>query len=150
MCIIIDEILLHLEIHLNLIFKCKVQVVSQVVKNFINWLHIQEYNDNSIFIDNFLTTWYLKLNSRWIFERRRIFFNWWKIGRRGGSKFGTTKCRTADISEFLNFEYKNNESRIIRFLHFWIYFLLLRLLKLFEHSKYMYDNLLNSKFLEFW
>ena len=54
--------------------------------------------------------------------------------------------RSFDISEFRNFEYKNNESRIIRFLNFAIYFLLLRLLKLFEHSKYIYDNLFNSKF----
>ena len=29
------------------------------------------------------------------------------------STFGTTKCRTADISEFRNFKYKNNESRVI-------------------------------------
>ena len=51
------------------------------------------------------------------------------------SKFGTTKCKTANISEFRNFEYKNYKCRIIRFFHFQIYFLFLRFLKLLEHSK---------------
>ena len=53
------------------------------------------------------------------------------------SKFGTTKCRTADISKIRNFEYWNNASRNIRFFYFQIYFLNLRLLELFEHSKNM-------------
>ena len=35
-----------------------------------------------------------------------------------GSKFGTTKCRTADISKIRNIEYWNNESRVIWFFIF--------------------------------
>ena len=31
--------------------------------------------------------------------------------------FGMTKSRTADIPDFQNFEYENNESRIIRFFY---------------------------------
>ena len=27
----------------------------------------------------------------------------------GGSKFGTTECRTTNISKFQNYEYQNNE-----------------------------------------
>ena len=66
------------------------------------------------------------------------------------SKFGTTKWRTADISKIRNFEYWNNESRVIRFFYFRIYFLFLWLFKLFEHSKYIFNNVpSNSNFLEF-
>ena len=54
-----------------------------------------------------------------------------------GSSFGTTKCRTTDISEFQNFEYEMDEKWVIRIFYFGIYFLLLYLLKLFEHLKYM-------------
>ena len=69
---------------------------------------------------------------------------------RWGSKFETTKCRTADISKIRNFEYWNNESRVIRFFYFRIHSLFLWLFKLFEHSKYVFDNLpSNSKFLNF-
>ena len=63
------------------------------------------------------------------------------------SKFGMTKCRTADISKIRNFEYENNESRVIWFVYFQIYFLFLRLFELFEHSNYMIiyqiENFLN-------
>ena len=50
----------------------------------------------------------------WIFFRIPLFIsnnvlNGW------GSKFGTTKYRTADILKIRNFEYWNNESRVIRF-----------------------------------
>ena len=37
-----------------------------------------------------------------------------------GSKFVTTKWRTADISKIRNFEYWNNESRVTRFFYFQI------------------------------
>ena len=68
-----------------------------------------------------------------------------------GSKFGTTKYRTADISKIRNFEYWNNESRVIRFFYFRIYSLFSWLFKWFEHSKYIFDNLpSNSKVFEFW
>ena len=43
----------------------------------------------------------------------------------------------ADISKIRNFEYWNNESQVIRFLYFQIYFLYLRQFELFEHLKYM-------------
>ena len=63
-----------------------------------------------------------------------------------GSKFGT-----ADISKIRNFEYWNNESRVIRFFCYRINSLFLWLFKLFEHSKYIFDNSpSNSKFFEFW
>ena len=52
-----------------------------------------------------------------------------------GSTFGTTKCRTFDISEFRNFEYESHESWIIRFFHFWIYFLLLRFFSILRTLK---------------
>ena len=53
-----------------------------------------------------------------------------------GSKLGTTKCRTTDNSNFLNFEHLKNERWITRF--YYIRFLnkILHLLKLFEQSKY--------------
>ena len=35
-----------------------------------------------------------------------------------GSKFGTTKCRTANISKIRNFEYWNNERSVIVFFNF--------------------------------
>ena len=38
-----------------------------------------------------------------------------------GQNLERPKCRTADISEFRNLEY-NNESRVIRFFYFRIYF----------------------------
>ena len=73
-----------------------------------------------------------------------LIFGW-------GSKFRMTKCRTADISKIRNFEYWNNESRVIRFFYFRIYSLFLWLFKLFEHSKYIFDNLpSNSKVFKFW
>ena len=75
-----------------------------------------------------------------------------------GLKFGTTKCRTADISQIRNFEYWNNESRVIRFFYFQIYFLYLGLFELFENSKYMiiyrignfwnFDSFTNCKILK--
>ena len=37
--------------------------------------------------------------------------------RTWGLTFGMTKCRTADISDFQNFEYEKNESRFIRFFY---------------------------------
>ena len=83
---------------------------------------------------------YIFMNDRWIdiidlavrviFEILNREIGW-------GSKFGTTKCRTADISRIWNFEYRNNESRVIWFFYFQIYFLYLRLFELFEHLKYM-------------
>ena len=66
-----------------------------------------------------------------------------------GSKFVTTKWRTAIISTIRNFEYWNNESRVTRFFYFQIYFLYLRLFELFEHSKYMIIYEIGN-FFEFW
>ena len=71
----------------------------------------------------------------------------WRIGWK--EMYGSEVSeRTADISEFQNFEYKNNESRIIRIFYVWIYFLIVRFFKLFKHSKNIYDDLL-ILFLEF-
>ena len=68
-------------------------------------------------------------------------------GKRGwGSKFRATKSRTADISKIRNFEYWNNETRVIRFFYFRDYSSFLWLFKLFEHSKYIfiiYDQIRN-------
>ena len=47
-------------------------------------------------------------------DRRRVGVNIWN---------DQMYDRTVDISEFRNFEYKNNESRINWFFYFWIYFL---------------------------
>ena len=55
-------------------------------------------------------------------------------------KFRTTKCRTVDISEFRNFEYKNNEIQIIRFFYFCIVFHFYIFFKFYKHSKYIYDK----------
>ena len=99
-----------------------------------------------IFIGKFAGRTWVNFTQRYGKNRQRCQQNagW-------GSKFGTTKCRKADISKIRNFEYWNNESRVIRFFYFRIYSLFLSLFKLFEHSKYIFDNLpSNSKFFELW
>ena len=58
----------------------------------------------------------------------------------GCCSFGATKCRTVDILGFRNFQYKNNESRIIRFFYFWIYLNIFFFFKFCKHSKYIYDK----------
>ena len=65
-----------------------------------------------------------------------------------GSKFGTTKCITADISKIRNFEYWNNETWVIRFFYFQINSLFLWLFKLFEHSKYIF--IIYHRIRNFW
>ena len=57
-----------------------------------------------------------KLNSKIKFSNNSSF-----IILGGGSKFGTTKCKTADISKIQNFEYWNNESWVSRFFLFFYF-----------------------------
>ena len=53
-----------------------------------------------------------------------------------GLTFGTTKCKTTDISKFPNFEYWKKERRVIRIFYLQIYSSFLYLFKLCKHSKY--------------
>ena len=79
----------------------------------------------------------------------KMTFVWTTIRENGwGSKFGMTKCRTADISKIRNFEYWNNETRVIRFFYVRIYSLFLWLFKFFEHLKYMF--IIYHRIWNFW
>ena len=48
----------------------------------------------------------------------KYFIQFWIPHKGRAPTFGTTKCRTVDISEFQNFKYENNEIRIVQFFHF--------------------------------
>ena len=108
---------------------------------FLQAVFLRQFVATGIFSVSVCGQWLHQFEANFILlalQKHRFLFHEFftvPINRGWGSTFGTTECRTADISEFWNFEYKNNESRIIRFCYFWIDFLFIRFFSILRTLK---------------